>query len=162
MIVPFGSTGFSLLICTTSIPARALFSNSPSLKIRRISHVDIRRFVVRFPFMLNESQIRERLADYLAGELSYHDFEDWLIQASWNMHHDSSQDAQDLVSDINLLIYEYLDEHIGEEKLRAALRPFVEHYSTQLLFDGVGRPSSHIKRSSSSPNYSYQVAAIQT
>ena len=112
--------------------------------------------------MLNESQIREQLADYLAGELSYHDFEDWLIQASWNMHQDSSQDAQELVSDISLLIYEYLDGHIDEEKLRVALRPFVEHYSTQLLFHEVGLPSSRIKSSSSSPNYSYQVAAIQT
>ena len=112
--------------------------------------------------MLNESQIREQLADYLADELSYQEFEDWLIQSSWNMHQDSSRDTQELVSDINLLIYEYLDGHIDEEKLRVALRPFVERYTTQLLFDGVGRPSSLIKRSSSSPNHVYRVAAIQT
>ena len=112
--------------------------------------------------MLDESQIREHLADYLGGELSYHEFEDWLIQDSWNMHQDSPEDAQDLVSDINLLIYEYLDGHIDEEKLKAALRPFVENYSTKLFFAGVARPSSHVKRSSSSPNYSYQLAAIQT
>lgn len=78
--------------------------------------------------MINESEIRERLAGYLAGDLSRPDFEDWLVQSSWNMHLDSSQSAQDLVSEIELRLFEYSSGHLSEEQLRTDLRSYVEHY----------------------------------
>lgn len=72
--------------------------------------------------MIMESQIREQLGRYLEGESSFEQFEDWLVGNSYNMHKDSNQQAQNLVHDIDLVIYEYLDGNIMEDKLKGMLR----------------------------------------
>jgi hypothetical protein len=78
--------------------------------------------------MISPNQIRDQLASYLAHEVSFAEFEDWLIDYSWNMHKDSSSDTQDLVTEINSAIYEYLDGYISEEDLRFRLSPQVQRY----------------------------------
>ena len=72
--------------------------------------------------MIIESQIREQLGRYLEGKSSFEQFEDWLVGNSYNMHKDSNQQAQNLVHDIDLVIYEYLDGNIMEDKLKSMLR----------------------------------------
>jgi hypothetical protein len=96
--------------------------------------------------MINESQIREQLGSYITEEQSFEDFEDWLIKQSHNMHLDSSQDAQDLVEDLDLIIYEYLNGNINEERLKSALRPFVEQYEVQISFQGASVRPSVVRR----------------
>ncbi len=95
--------------------------------------------------MISLRQIRDELASYLAREISFAEFEDWLIDHSWNMHKDSSEDAQELVHSINAFIYEYLDKYVDEDWLRAQLRPHVQHYrvvGANVVATPVYRPSS--------------------
>ncbi len=71
--------------------------------------------------MIREMEVRRKLADLLAGRLDLEEFEDWLVQRSWNMHLDSSSGAQDLVSAIELALAEHSSSHLSEESLHDKL-----------------------------------------
>src|SRR5690242_16649847 len=71
--------------------------------------------------MIVESEVRQKLADFLGDRVSLQDFEDWLVSNSWNMHRDSSASAQNLVSDIELLLSEYSSEHRVYDELQNEL-----------------------------------------
>lgn len=79
--------------------------------------------------MITEAQIREHLANYLAGSESLDSFEDWLVEQSWNMHRDSSEGAQDLVNQIELRLSEHSDGNLSEDKLKRELHQFLENFS---------------------------------
>ena len=74
--------------------------------------------------MISESQIREKLGRYLRRDLSLDQFEDWLVQQSWNMHKDSSDPAQKLASAVELRLAEHSSGHMDEPALRDELRKF--------------------------------------
>jgi hypothetical protein len=101
--------------------------------------------------MITINEIRNQLASYLVGETPFEPFEDWLITNSWNMHLDSSQDAQELIHEINASIYEYLDGYIDEARLERQLSPFVEGYRASLIFATSAPPPPTYQPSSSSP-----------
>jgi hypothetical protein len=84
--------------------------------------------------MIAESQIRERLIRFLRNEVSLGEFEDWLVQNSWNMHKDSEEAAQKLVSAIELRLAEHSSGHLSDCELRDELRPFVTNYSVEVWF----------------------------
>jgi hypothetical protein len=86
--------------------------------------------------MIAEYQIRERLARYLRGENSLDQFEDWLVQRSWNMHRDSGDAAKELVSAIELRLAEYSSGHLDEQSLRSELLPFINTYASQFSIGG--------------------------
>jgi hypothetical protein len=71
--------------------------------------------------MIHEQEVRARLADALVGGGDFDDFEDWLIAASWNMHRDSSESAQSLVSGIELALAEFSNGHLDQDELRSKL-----------------------------------------
>jgi hypothetical protein len=71
--------------------------------------------------LILESEVREQLLDVLQEEVSLGDFADWLALERRNMHQDSSPEAQELVSSLSLLFYEYLSGHMPEEQLRHEL-----------------------------------------
>jgi len=96
--------------------------------------------------MITESQIREHIASFLAGEESLDAFEDWLVQNSWNMHRDSSEAAQQLVAEIELRLSEYSSGHLDEGALRNELRSFVEWYREQISFSDSSIPGYFSKR----------------
>lgn len=100
--------------------------------------------------MISVNQIREQLVSYLANELPFSQFEDWLLAQSWNMHQHSSSEAQLLVHEIKSPIYEYLDGYIDENSLRARLRPHVQQYRAVGHF-GVMSEAPRFLPSSSSP-----------
>lgn len=75
--------------------------------------------------MISVNQIRDRLASYVANEIPFEQFEDWLLGHSWNLHRDSSEAAQKLVHEIKSAIYEYLDGDIEEPDLKLLLSPHV-------------------------------------
>lgn len=79
--------------------------------------------------MITDAQIREHLANYLAGGESLDSFEDWLVEHSWNMHLDSSESAQELVNAIELRLSEHSDGYLPENKLRQELHQFLENFS---------------------------------
>lgn len=103
--------------------------------------------------MIIESQIREQLERYLVGESSFEQFEDWLIDHSYNMHKDSDLQAQNLVHDIDLVIYEYLDGNLREDKLKNILQPFVRPRPVRVILGNpVLRQVDYVYASTASVN----------
>ena len=72
--------------------------------------------------MITEAQIQQQLFGYLTRALSLNEFEDWLVQQSWNMHRDSSDAAQRLVGAIDLRFAEYSDNHLTDDGLERELK----------------------------------------
>ena len=85
--------------------------------------------------MIAENQIRERLARYLLGEISLDEFEDWLVERSWNMHLDSDETAQKLAAAIELRLAEHSSGHLSNDGLRKELLPMVTAYIPRLYVD---------------------------
>ncbi len=71
--------------------------------------------------MINESEIRDRWFEHLQRRLTLDQFEDWLVQHSWNMHRDSDDAAQRLVHRIELRFAEYTAGHLAAEGLEREL-----------------------------------------
>ncbi len=78
--------------------------------------------------MITMNQIKDHLTSYITDEESFSAFQSWLVDYSWDMHKDSSADAQKLAHELNELIYDYLDEYIDETTLKAQLAPFVTRH----------------------------------
>ncbi len=85
--------------------------------------------------MIAENQIREKIGRYLRSELSLDQFEEWLVERSWNMHRDSDEAAQKLASAVELRLAEYSSGHLDDAQLRDELRQFVTNYSLHFSFD---------------------------
>lgn len=77
--------------------------------------------------MIQESEVRDRLARVVQGELSLFEFENWIEGESWSMHSDSSPQAVDLVSSIHLLLSERDDGLIDEGQLRHEFLELLTH-----------------------------------
>ena len=86
--------------------------------------------------MIADYQIREWLGHYLHREISLERFENWLVEHSWNMHQDSEEVAQRLVSAIELRLAEHSSGHLDENALRQELLPFVTKFNVQISFGG--------------------------
>lgn len=54
----------------------------------------------------------------VGGRLSLEDLDEWLLDHSWNMHQDSDEAAQNLASDVGILLYEHSDGHRSESDLK--------------------------------------------
>ena len=72
--------------------------------------------------MLNEKEIRSRLADYLAGSVLLPEFHDWLIGHSWNSHLSGTESAQALLGSIEVALAEFTSGDLSEESLRDEMR----------------------------------------
>ncbi len=81
--------------------------------------------------MVNASQIRARLSDWLEGRISLSEFEDWFVPATWNIHN-SDASVEKLVDEIELRLSEYSGGYLEPKQLREELRAVVD----------AGRPSS--------------------
>jgi hypothetical protein len=64
--------------------------------------------------MINERDVREKMAAALSREISIVEFARWIMSNSWNMHQDSSRSAVSLVSDIHLLLAERDDLSLND------------------------------------------------
>jgi hypothetical protein len=82
--------------------------------------------------MIQENEVRAKLAALEAGELPLWMFHDWIEKASFNMHRDSSDAAMDLVGSIGLLFADYdlriISEKVLRQKLIAIIRPVTVTY----------------------------------
>ena len=81
--------------------------------------------------MVRESEVREKLTAHLQGHMSLDDFDDWLVAHSWNMHQDSSPSAQELVSAIELSLFEHSSGHLSDAELRSDLGLLADNISTK-------------------------------
>jgi hypothetical protein len=86
--------------------------------------------------MILESVVRQRLAAVASHALSLEDFADWIDEASWNMHSDSSPDAIDLVSSIHALLAERDDRAINDEALRRELLSLLNNVHVSVVSPG--------------------------
>lgn len=67
--------------------------------------------------------IRRHLARYLTGTLTLNEFQDWLVNATWNVHEDeaASPQAVQLADDITLVLAELSSGFMTFDELRADL-----------------------------------------
>src|SRR5690349_7793010 len=84
--------------------------------------------------MIAESKIRSEIGRYLRGAFSIDQFEDWIAQNSWDMHKDSSEDAQKLASAIELRLAEHSSGHLREPYLKNELRQFLNPEIVRISF----------------------------
>lgn len=72
--------------------------------------------------MLDEKTTRDRLDALLRKEVSLSEFSGWLTDASWDMHKDSPQAAQDIVDDIDIALAEYDRGYLTHDELLEGFR----------------------------------------
>ena len=72
--------------------------------------------------------IRERLAEYLAGEISLRDFEDWFFPETWDIDRIDNLALANLVYGIKLRLAEFPHGDWTETELRSRLRSFLEKH----------------------------------
>ena len=71
-------------------------------------------------------EVRERLGQYLAGEIPLRTFEDWFVPITWQPEVDTDPAVMDLLSEIELCLAEYSNRHWTEAELREHLRPLFD------------------------------------
>jgi hypothetical protein len=72
--------------------------------------------------------IRERLAAYLANEISLREFEDWFFPETWDVDQLGNLALTNLVYGIKLCLAEFSNGDWTEGELRNLLRSFIENY----------------------------------
>ncbi len=72
--------------------------------------------------------IRERLAAYLAKEISLHEFEDWFFPETWDVDQLGDLALTNLVYGIKLRLAEFSNGDWTENELRGLLYHFIEDY----------------------------------
>jgi hypothetical protein len=92
--------------------------------------------------MIEEKDLRARLAAYLQNRLSLDQFEDWLVDTSWNMHRDSAPAVQALVSSIELLLAEYSNGDRTYDELGRELVALASTVETSITIPIVGAVTS--------------------
>lgn len=80
-------------------------------------------------------EIRTRLGQYLGGEISLHEFEDWFIPTAWGILRTANGGLAELVGEIELRLAEFSNGHWTEPELRAKLEPLVSIYETAVASD---------------------------
>jgi hypothetical protein len=75
-------------------------------------------FEVEENLMISQVEIYSKLNSLISHDLSLPDFEDWLVEKSWNMHKNSDPAAVKLVSAIELRLAEWSSGHLSEESMR--------------------------------------------
>jgi hypothetical protein len=93
--------------------------------------------------MITVPEIREHLVDLLASEVDKGNalslFEDWLVQASWNMHKTSDWEAQRFVAEIELGLAENESDN---ELLWSRLKEILRTHQISLSKDKVSVTTS--------------------
>lgn len=85
--------------------------------------------------MVDERELRQRLAALISGNLSLDRFSDWLVDYSLDMHRDSSHAAQQLVWDIQLPIDEFESGYASRDELDKRLRSVLSTVRLVLQLD---------------------------
>lgn len=75
-----------------------------------------------------EFNIHEKLAEYLAGEITLCEFEDWFFPETWDIDQTDNTALINLVYGIKLSLAEFSNGDWTEAELRSMLRPLLEKY----------------------------------
>jgi hypothetical protein len=76
-----------------------------------------------------EQEIREWLRLYLDEAISFRAFEDWFLNATWDLHRPDA-DTPELVYTIERYISEYTGGYRSEDELRTAFEALAPSWST--------------------------------
>lgn len=76
--------------------------------------------------------IREKLAKYLAEEISLSAFQEWFVPRAWNIDKRGEPGAVELVHEIELRLAEFSNGDWTEDELRTQLRPLATHYTVYM------------------------------
>ena len=88
--------------------------------------------------MTTEAEIRDQLANYLAGEWSLDAFDEWFTGASWNIQLDSDEAAKRLAYAIELRLAKHSSsESLTDEWLRKELAALLGQYSMRVYLGAV-------------------------
>src|SRR5207244_10142215 len=104
---------------------------SPGLGVRRLLGDP------GMPRNLTERLVRNKLAKYLANELSLRAFTKWFVPASWDMAPEAPPQLKTLVYEIDPLLAEYTSGYRTEDELREQFRPILG--SIELFVGGGSR-----------------------
>jgi len=74
-------------------------------------------------------EIRKRLTQWVDGNISLREFQEWFVPATWNIHLANDPEAEGLADDIEMALSQYTSRVLPIEDLRRELakaaRPFV-------------------------------------
>lgn len=77
-------------------------------------------------------EIHYQLVKYLAAEQTLSDFRNWFDASTWDIEQSGlSQDALDIVGEIELRLSEFSNGHITETELQQKLLPLARQFSQQ-------------------------------
>jgi hypothetical protein len=89
--------------------------------------------------MSKAPEIRRRLADWLDGNTSLREFEDWFVPNTWDLHLSGDVEAEEITDEIELSLFEYSDGTRSSSELREALtrisHPLIGHNSIVGMVD---------------------------
>ena len=76
--------------------------------------------------MFDESDIQRQLSSYLAGEQSFEDFEDWLVENSRVRYLDNPPAIREVIDQIRYLMFQVIEGEIDERRFRVEARKLVK------------------------------------
>jgi hypothetical protein len=103
--------------------------------------------------------IRERLADYRAGKISFREFEDWFYPETWDIDDTDNQTLANLVYEIKLRLAEFSHGDWTEAELRSMLLSILEKHVV-VVGDATLLRQPQVAFGSTSSNYSEQLPII--
>ena len=74
--------------------------------------------------MIGVTEIRRQLEEFLAHHIDADEFEDWIVQNTWNIHEQGNESLQNLAYAVDALLAEYSSGQIDEPALRRKLMPY--------------------------------------
>jgi hypothetical protein len=90
--------------------------------------------------MVSSSQIKQQLAKFLDGQISFEAFEDWFAQNTWNVHLSGSAAAEELTFAVEESLSEFSSRHINENELRDELGGLIQRENKVMVFSNVLKP----------------------
>ncbi|MGH9848719.1 MAG: hypothetical protein ACREBD_02560 [Blastocatellia bacterium] len=89
--------------------------------------------------MFSESEIRDQINQYLVGEQSFEEFEDWLVEQSRVRYLDNSPVIRSMVGEIRYLMFEVIEGEIDENIFKNRLRELIGHSENYMIFEQPAR-----------------------
>src|SRR2546426_4833869 len=77
-------------------------------------------------------ELRERIASYLADEISLDELDHSIAARTWNIHQSGNEEAARLAYAIELRLAEYSAGHLPLDQLRSELLRLVDSYTVTL------------------------------
>jgi len=88
--------------------------------------------------MINQLDIRRKMLGYISGNLDVDQFEDWVVQNTWNVHVWGDSETVDLAHELDAKLAEYSSDLITESMLQKDLSMIARTYHLSLgIGDGV-------------------------